>query len=99
MRPDVFFIACFPDTGLRPHLRSPFPFSIRPSLPEQPMTAGLPTTTANAEMTALLTALNALRQGRSGVRLPPDWAGVAGKVADAFNDVVEQNERMVEELA
>src|SRR4029079_14903037 len=44
-------------------------------------------------------ALTALRQGRSGVRLPPTWTGVAGKVADAFNEVVEQNERMAEELA
>ena len=49
-----------------------------------------PTTNGN-EMTALLGALNALRHGRTGVRLPPDWIGVAGKVADAFNDVVEQN--------
>src|ERR687898_859900 len=54
---------------------------------------------AGAEMTALLSALTALRQGRSGVRLPPDWTGVAGKVADAFNDVVELNERLAEELA
>src|SRR5438067_6184384 len=57
-----------------------------------------PTTNGN-EMAALLGALNALRQGRTGVRLPPDWTGVAGKVADAFNEVVEQNERMAEELA
>ena len=28
-----------------------------------------------------------------------DWTGVAGKVADAFNDVVEQNAAMAEELA
>ena len=34
----------------------------------------------------------------SGVRLPPDWTGVAGKVADAFNDVVELNEKMAGEL-
>src|SRR5262245_36384840 len=51
------------------------------------------------ETTALLAALTALRQGRSGVRLPADWSGVAGKVADAFNDVVEQNEQLAEELA
>ena len=50
------------------------------------------------EMTALLGALTALRQGRTGVRLPLDWTGVAGKVADAFNAVVEQNERLTEEL-
>ncbi|MCI0704582.1 MAG: HAMP domain-containing protein, partial [Planctomycetia bacterium] len=52
-----------------------------------------------SEMAALLSALTALRQGRTGVRLPPDWTGVAGKVADAFNEVVGQNERMAEELA
>jgi HAMP domain-containing protein/signal transduction histidine kinase/CheY-like chemotaxis protein len=55
--------------------------------------------TNSSEMTALLNALTNLRQGRAGIRLPADWTGVAGKVADAFNDVVEQNERMAEELA
>ena len=57
-----------------------------------------PPPTSN-ELTALLSALTALKQGKSGVRLPLDWTGVAGKVADAFNEVVEQNERMAEELA
>jgi HAMP domain-containing protein/signal transduction histidine kinase/CheY-like chemotaxis protein len=52
-----------------------------------------------SEMTALLSALTALKQGRTGVRLPPDWDGVAGKVADAFNEVVELNERLAGELA
>ena len=33
------------------------------------------------------------------MRLPVDWTGVAGKVADAFNEVVELNERMAGELA
>src|SRR4051812_37097165 len=63
------------------------------------MSAVLAPAATDLEMTALLSALNALRHGRSGVRLPPDWTGVAGKVADAFNQVVEQNERMAEELA
>jgi HAMP domain-containing protein/signal transduction histidine kinase/CheY-like chemotaxis protein len=51
------------------------------------------------EMTALLTALSALKKGKPGVRLPVEWTGVAGKVADAFNEVVELNERMSHELA
>src|SRR6478752_2917313 len=51
------------------------------------------------EMAALLLALNALRKGQSGVRLPVQWTGVAGKVADAFNEVVELNERMASELS
>ncbi|HUR52949.1 MAG TPA: HAMP domain-containing protein [Gemmataceae bacterium] len=61
--------------------------------------SALQTPTANGtEMTALYGALTSLRQGRTGVRLPPDWTGVAGKVADAFNDVVEMNERLAGEL-
>ncbi len=40
-----------------------------------------------------------LKQGDARVRLPVEWTGVPGKVADAFNDVVELNERMAEELA
>ncbi|MES2791477.1 MAG: HAMP domain-containing protein, partial [Planctomycetota bacterium] len=52
-----------------------------------------------SDMNALLNALVALKKGKSGVRLPIEWTGIAGKVADAFNDVVELNEHMAEELA
>ncbi len=52
-----------------------------------------------SEMVVLLKALTDLKRGKSGVRLPVEWPGVAGRVADAFNDVVELNERMAEELA
>src|SRR5579872_2068296 len=51
------------------------------------------------EMTTLLSALTALKKGKTGVRLPLDWTGVEGRVADAFNEVVELNERMAGELA
>src|SRR5436305_6339411 len=51
------------------------------------------------EMSALLNALLSLKKGKPGVRLPAEWTGVAGKVADAFNEVVELNERMAGELA
>src|SRR5207237_3088248 len=51
------------------------------------------------DMTVLLTALTALRKGDFSVRLPLDWTGVAGKVADTFNEVLELNERMARELA
>jgi HAMP domain-containing protein/signal transduction histidine kinase/CheY-like chemotaxis protein len=50
------------------------------------------------EMAALLTALTALRKGDAHVRLPLEWTGVAGKVADAFNEVVEMNARLAHEL-
>jgi len=54
---------------------------------------------AATEMHQLLAALVQLRKGDPNVRLPLHWAGVAGRVADAFNDVVEQNASMAEELA
>src|SRR5437588_865529 len=47
---------------------------------------------------ALLHALNGLKKGDFSVRLPVEWTGVAGKVADTFNDVVEMNQRMAKEL-
>ena len=50
-------------------------------------------------MVTLLSALTSLKRGKSGVRLPIEWTGVEGKVADAFNEVVELNERMAGELA
>jgi HAMP domain-containing protein/signal transduction histidine kinase/DNA-binding response OmpR family regulator len=51
------------------------------------------------ELAALLTALTGLRRGDASVRLPVHWEGLAGKVADVFNDVVEQNAGMAAELA
>ncbi|XXT15305.1 HAMP domain-containing protein [Sorangium sp. So ce429] len=46
----------------------------------------------------LLVALTALKKGDFSVRLPFDWSGVDGKIADTFNDVVELNEKMAREL-
>ena len=43
--------------------------------------------------------LTALKKGDFSVRLPVSWEGLAGKVADAFNEVIELNERMAGELA
>ena len=54
--------------------------------------------TAELDTSVLLHALTALRRGDFSVRLPGDWTGVAGKVADTFNDVIDLNERMAREL-
>src|SRR3569832_2554863 len=53
---------------------------------------------AGIEQEALLRALLAMRVGDFSVRLPADRAGVAGKIADAFNDIVAANERMAQQL-
>ncbi|RAK63048.1 HAMP domain-containing protein [Phenylobacterium kunshanense] len=45
----------------------------------------------------LLAALRAFRRGDFSVRLPRA-SGLAGEIAEAFNDVVEQNDRMTREF-
>ena len=40
----------------------------------------------------------AFKRGDFSARLPDDWTGVPGKIADTFNAVIETNERMVREL-
>ncbi|HEV7858140.1 MAG TPA: HAMP domain-containing protein [Pyrinomonadaceae bacterium] len=46
----------------------------------------------------LMGALMALKKGDFSVRLPAEWTGVAGKIADTLNDVIEMNEKMTKEL-
>src|ERR1700726_3606227 len=58
-----------------------------------------PAVPKNSEMAVLLYALTALKKGQPGVRLPAEWTDVAGKVADAFNEIVEMNEQLAAELA
>ncbi|HXD42604.1 MAG TPA: HAMP domain-containing protein [Ramlibacter sp.] len=48
---------------------------------------------------SFLAALTDLKNGSGSARLPQDWTGVFGKLADAFNDVVAENLRMSHELA
>ncbi|SDU05730.1 GAF sensor hybrid histidine kinase [Verrucomicrobium sp. GAS474] len=58
----------------------------------------LPVTDGELDARQLLGALTALKKGDFSARLPLDWNGTAGKIADAFNDVIEQNEKMSREL-
>jgi len=46
----------------------------------------------------LLAALRAFRRGDFSVRLPRGLTGVDGEIAEAFNDVVEMNDRMTREF-
>jgi HAMP domain-containing protein/CheY-like chemotaxis protein/signal transduction histidine kinase len=54
------------------------------------------TDTINAK--ELLNILIAFKKGDFSVRLPSNWTGTAGKIADTLNDVIEQNEKMAKEL-
>src|SRR5437868_4730974 len=54
---------------------------------------------SSEELTVILGALNAFKKGDASVRLPLDWSGVTGCIAETFNEVVERNERMAHELS
>ena len=50
------------------------------------------------DLKKLLRALQAVRDGDFSVRLPSDKTGIAGKVADTFNEIVASNQRMAREI-
>src|SRR5712672_1267954 len=52
----------------------------------------------SSDLHILLHALQAMRVGDFSVRLPRDQVGLAGKIADTFNEIVAANERMAQQL-
>jgi HAMP domain-containing protein/signal transduction histidine kinase/CheY-like chemotaxis protein len=58
---------------------------------ESPLTDGL-------DGRELLRVLTAFKRGDFSVRMPPDQTGLAGKIADTLNDVLELNQRMTQEF-
>lgn len=50
------------------------------------------------DASALLEVLVAVRRGDFSVRMRSDLTGVAGKVADALNDIIAANQRMAQQL-
>ena len=50
------------------------------------------------DLAAILASLQTMRDGDFSVRLPGSWTGIAGKIADTFNDIVAANQQMAQEL-
>ena len=68
-------------------------------MPEQTKVKSARDEAANAlDAKLLLKTLTALKKGDFSVRLPSDWAGVNGKIADTLNDVIEINDRLAKEM-
>jgi HAMP domain-containing protein/CheY-like chemotaxis protein/signal transduction histidine kinase len=49
-------------------------------------------------MASILESLQTMRDGDFSVRLPVTWTGLAGKIADSFNEIVTANQQMALEL-
>ena len=54
---------------------------------------------AEARSWALLAAVAAFRDGDFSVRLPADWAGTEGRIAEAFNQALGYEDRIAQEVA
>ena len=62
------------------------------------MTAGSTSPTPEIDAAQLLQALMAFKRGDFTVRLPVDGVGMNGKIADAFNDIIEMNQWMADSI-
>ncbi len=54
--------------------------------------------TATLDRSQFLHALQQVRSGDFSVRLPGDWSGMDGKIADTFNEIVAANQQIANEL-
>src|SRR5437588_8188300 len=61
-------------------------------------TSGDHSTNDYLDTTLFLSTLVAVKNGDFSVRLPVEWTGVNGKIADALNDIIEMNAQMAREL-
>src|ERR1700693_273 len=53
---------------------------------------------SHADLSIILSSLQTMRDGNFSVRLPGNWTGLAGKIADTFNEIVTANQQMAKEL-
>ena len=63
-----------------------------------PTTPSQGASTGSGELSALLAVLQGVRDGDFSMRLPGDWTGLHGKIADTVNEIVAANAKMASEL-
>ena len=69
------------------------------TLPALPKNNGKPKASDESlDLAVILASLQSMRDGDFTVRLPGTWVGLAGKVADTFNEIVAANQHMAQEL-
>jgi HAMP domain-containing protein/CheY-like chemotaxis protein/signal transduction histidine kinase len=50
------------------------------------------------DLSVILASLQTMSDGDFSVRLPGSWTGLAGKLADTFNDIASSNQQIAQEL-
>src|SRR4051812_11890591 len=66
--------------------------------PLSPKTLAEPPAISPVALNELLEALQAMQAGDFSVRLPGNQTGIAGKIADTFNDIASANQRLPHQL-
>lgn len=69
-----------------------------PSLTPMPTARATQDNTDNLDLKQLLKTLVAVKKGDFSARMPVDQTGMAGKIADTLNDIIDRNEQMTAEL-
>src|ERR1035438_5459653 len=54
--------------------------------------------TSQPDLSVILASLQTMSDGDFSVRLPGSWTGLAGKLADTFNDIASSNQQIAQEL-
>src|SRR3569623_758163 len=65
---------------------------------EQIMAATAETTSDSLDMRVLLATLQAYRNGDFSVRMPADWTGLPGKIADTLNEIIDMSSGTITEF-
>jgi HAMP domain-containing protein/CheY-like chemotaxis protein/signal transduction histidine kinase len=60
--------------------------------------AGLQSEAKSVDLAVVLSCLQTMRDGDFSVRLPGNWTGLGGKIADTFNEIVAANQQIAKEL-
>jgi signal transduction histidine kinase/HAMP domain-containing protein/ActR/RegA family two-component response regulator len=60
---------------------------------------GVPALYPRLDQAVLLSVLLQVKNGNFGARMPLDWTGMPGKIADALNDVIAANQTLEVELS
>ena len=53
---------------------------------------------ADTRSRVILNAMVAFRDGNFSVRMPSDWSGIDGRIAEAFNQTIDHEDRMFREV-
>src|SRR5438445_6763396 len=81
---EVFACLCIATARLFQNIPAVLPYSKEPQAMDTPTPQ-----TQTLDMTSLLSTLCAYKNGDFTTRMPVDWTGIPGKIADTVNEIID----------